>query len=150
MELKRKWYNILWCLPQYLLSLLIRKVLRARFDRMYEGRKLFRFDRGIKRRWKWLMWVQDKFSGTALFDTLLPLDSGAKTIAHEHGHHVDGDKWGWLYLPIIGIASLRNNLESRKTGYTKLYYHKYPLLTFPILCFHLKKKDPRHQIHLCR
>ena len=120
MRLKRKWYNYLWCLPQVLLFLVVRFIILegVTFEKLWKGRKIYRFDKTKKR--------NAFFSGTALFHTLLPLDAGVKTLAHEHGHHVDGDKKGWLYLPATGIPSLRNNLKARKAGWNKAYYHCYP------------------------
>ena len=126
MILKHNFWTVLNCFPQWLLGLIIIAVLGAEFEKWYKGRKVFCFEKGKKRRWKWLTWFHGRFSGTALYHTILPHDSGSKTIAHEWGHHVDGDKWGWLYLPVIGVASLCNNLESGKVGYNKAYYHKYP------------------------
>ena len=107
----------LWCFPQFLLFLIIRAILKAKYERTFKGRKIYRFDK-IKHPF---------FSGTALFHTLLPWDASPVTIAHEHGHHLQGNKWGLLYLPVIGIASLRNNLKARKCERTWFnYYILYP------------------------
>ena len=114
--LSRKWYDKLKCLPQYFLGLIIRLWLGAKYEGIYKGRRVYRFDKE----------KHPMFSGTALFDTYLPYDAGDKTTAHEHGHHVDGDKWWWLYIPVIGVASLNNNLQARKKGWNKKYYHCYP------------------------
>jgi hypothetical protein len=86
-----------------------------RYAQTYQGRRVYRFKKG------------KFFSGTALFWTLLPEDAGALTLAHEHGHHIQGNRWGWLYLPVIGIASLVNNLRSRmKDRVASHYYELYP------------------------
>ena len=116
MILTRTWKDKLRCLPQYLLGLIIRLVLKAEYDPKFnfKGRRVYRFKKG------------KFFSGTALFDTYLPYTVGLKTIAHEHGHHIDGDRRGWLYLPTSGIKSLRNNLQSRTAGWNKKYYHTPP------------------------
>lgn len=31
--------------------------------------------------------------------------SGMKMVKHEYGHCVQSKKWGWLYLPVIGLSS---------------------------------------------
>jgi len=57
-----------------------------------------------------------------------------KEIPHEGGHCLQSRMLGWLYLPIVGIASGLNNLKSRKNPYVsmsedereKWYYNFYP------------------------
>jgi hypothetical protein len=122
--MKMKWYEYflyLWCLPQFLLCLIVMCFIKdIKFDRWYRGRPVFVFDRGASK-------INDFFSGTALFWTLLPSNAGMRTIGHEHGHHIQGNKWGLIYLPVIGIASLRNNLKARNCERTKEnYYDLYP------------------------
>ena len=115
MMLTRTGKDKLRCLPQYLLGLIIRLVLKAKLEATWNGRRVYRFVKG------------KFFSGTALFDTYLPHDAGIKTTAHEHGHHCQGDEEGWLYLPVIGVASLRNNLKARKCVRTwENYYRLFP------------------------
>jgi len=88
-----------------------------KFERWYRGRPIFRFDKNASK-------INRFFSGTALFWTLLPTDAGIKTIGHEHGHHIQGNYWGPLYLPVIGISSLQNNLKSRYCRRTWENYYK--------------------------
>jgi len=86
----------------------------------YKGRPVYVFDKKASK-------LNSFFSGTALFFTIIPTDAGKKTIAHEHGHHIQGNYWGWLYLPVIGISSIRNNLKSRTCYKTwENYYKLYP------------------------
>lgn len=35
------------------------------------------------------------------------------TMAHEYGHHVQSLRWGWLYLPVVGLASVVHLLFRR-------------------------------------
>ena len=104
----------LWCLPQLVLFHIVRLVVQAKYDAMWKGRKVYRFD---KTKHKF-------FSGAALFHTIVPYKASTITIAHEHGHHMQGNKWGPLYLLVIGIASLTNNLISRIKDID--YYKRYP------------------------
>ena len=112
-----KWYQILLELPQTLLGCIVQLFLTGKMDEgLYKGRRIIRFKKG------------KIFSGTSLgYWILLPYDAGAKTVAHEFGHCLQSAKWGWLYLIVVGIPSLRNNLKSRTCERTsKNYYELYP------------------------
>jgi hypothetical protein len=50
-----------------------------------------------------------------------------ETIDHEYGHYLQGMMFGWLYLIVIGIPSLMNNLIARvNKPFSNDYYNKYP------------------------
>jgi hypothetical protein len=116
-----RWYEYplyLWCLPQVIVLIGVLIALKGvKFEKWYRGRMIFRFDRKASK-------LNAFFSGTALFHTILPLESGQKTIGHEHGHHIQGNEWGPLYLIVIGISSLRNNLKSRNCQRTRENYYR--------------------------
>lgn len=108
-----------WCFPQYLLFLLLKIILKATFYEKYEGKEIWTFN---KEKYPY-------FSGAALFHTLLPdtQKDNQLTIQHEHGHHLQGNKWGPLYLLAVGIPSLINNFRSRKNQWvSENYYLLYP------------------------
>lgn len=33
-----------------------------------------------------------------------------KLLLHEYGHTVDSQRWGWLYLPVVGLSSLTSQI----------------------------------------
>lgn len=50
-----------------------------------------------------------------------------KTVRHEYGHYLQGKIFGPLYLLIIGIPSLVNNIRARyNTRVATTYYERYP------------------------
>lgn len=109
----------MWCLPQYILFLIMRKILKAQLHTVYRSRRIWVFDSK----------KYPHISGVALFHTLLPdtQKDNQLTIAHEHGHHLQGNKWGWLYLLVIGIPSVITNLRARKNQrISENYYLLYP------------------------
>jgi len=111
------WYQVLRELPQTLLGCIVQLFLTEKKDYgLYNDRRVVRFKKG------------KFFSGTSLgYWILLPYDAGAKTVAHEYGHCLQSEKWGWLYLPVIGVPSLKNNLKARNCERTaKNYYNLYP------------------------
>jgi hypothetical protein len=112
-----KWYSWIREGLQTLLGCIILLFLSGKLDSgLYKGRRLIFFDKG------------KFFSGTSLgFWIILPKDAGAKTIWHEYGHCLQSAKWGFLYLFVIGIPSLRNNLKARTCARTREnYYNLYP------------------------
>jgi len=121
-----KWYQILWELPQTLLGWIITKCITIESRTEYNGRCLnyFKIDN----------WFSKIFSGTSLgFYILLPVGSSIVTVSHEYGHCLQSKKWKWLYLPVIGIPSICNNLRGRKIYKSMTYeerqadyYSRYP------------------------
>jgi hypothetical protein len=117
MDLTMKWYNFLWEGLQTLLGCIVLLFLAGKKNGgLYKGRRIIRFKKG------------KFFSGTSLgYWILLPYDAGEKTTAHEWGHCVQSSRMGPLYLPVVGIPSLRNNLKSRYCTRTQEnYYRLYP------------------------
>ena len=122
-----KWYQILWELPQTLLGWIISKCVTIKFVKEYNGRWIICFRQDN--------WLSKLISGTSLGRfILLPVDDIDKiTVAHEYGHCLQSAKWGWLYLPVIGLPSMCNNLRGRKIyprmtyeEVQKDYYNRYP------------------------
>ena len=121
-----KWYQILWELPQTLLGWLISKCVTIENKTEHEGRRLIFFKRNN--------WFSRTFSGGSFgFYIFLPVDSDQITVAHEYGHCLQSKKWGPLYIPVIGLPSMSNNLRGRSIyplmTYNEVqedYYNRYP------------------------
>ena len=112
-----KWYNFLWEGLQTLLGCIVLLFLTGKKDGgFYKGRRIIRFKKG------------KFFSGTSLgYWILLPYDAREKTTAHEWGHCMQSSDLGPLYLPVMGVPSLYNNLKARYCTRTKEnYYKRYP------------------------
>jgi len=121
-----KWYQILWELPQTILGWIISIYLTVESKEYYNGRCIIFFERNN--------WFSRTFSGTSLgFYILLPVNSSQVTVAHEYGHCLQSIKWGPLYIPVIGLPSIINNLRGRRV-YKNMtvsevqedYYNRYP------------------------
>ena len=112
-----KWYNHLWECLQTLLGCIVLLFLREITDEgLYKGRRVIRFKKG------------KFFSGTSLgYWILIPKNASDIVKAHEWGHCMQSGVWGLLYLFVIGIPSLRNNLKARTCKRTNENYYKlYP------------------------
>ena len=115
-----------WELPQTILGWIISKCLTVESKTEYNSRCLIYF--------KADNWFSKLLSGTSLgYFILLPVDRDDVTVRHEYGHCLQSKKWGWLYLFVIGIPSLCNNLRGRKIYESmtyeevqKDYYNRYP------------------------
>lgn len=79
---------------------------------------------------RYIVWYDDNgfLSGVSLgFWICLPKNASSVTVAHEYGHCVQSKRWGPLYLFVIGLPSLLNNLRSRYDDKIKTeYYNLYP------------------------
>jgi hypothetical protein len=93
---------LVWQFPQWLLgrillwanrSEIVRRIHIDRFTVLYEMRDGFR---------------KGKREGIALgFHILLDQRrSFLVTACHEYGHCIQSRRWGWFYLPVVGIASI--------------------------------------------
>lgn len=50
-----------------------------------------------------------------------------KAVMHEHGHQLQSKRWGWFYLPVIGLLSAIGNTIYRKTKWKPFGdYYKQP------------------------
>lgn len=61
------------------------------------------------------------------------INSLINTVKHEYGHKIQSKYLGWLYLPLVGIPSVCNNIWDRlfhkkwdNAKREKWYYSKYP------------------------
>ena len=122
-----KLWQMLWEFPQTLLGWIVFRLLKIENKSDFKGRLLCFFKREGR--------VSNFLSGVSLgFYILLPVSSNSEeTIMHEYGHCLQSRKWGWLYLFVIGIPSLFNNLRGRIVykGWTrgrarKDYYSRWP------------------------
>ena len=121
-----KWYQVLWEFPQILVGWIISKCVEVESREYYNGRCIIYFKRNN--------WFSKIISGTSLgYYILLPMGRDEVTVAHEYGHCLQSAKWGWLYIPVIGIPSIMNNLRGRSIHplmtYDEVqedYYGRYP------------------------
>lgn len=95
--LKTVWAALLysWQLPQNLLGLLFLLVLRTRrLVHEQDGRRFYvaRAMRGAISLGYYIILSESSARRKPVYD-------------HEFGHTVDSRKWGWLYLPVIGLCS---------------------------------------------
>lgn len=97
-----------WQLPQNLLGLLFLLVLRKRrLVHEQDGRRFYvaRAMRGAISLGDYIIISENNSRRKPVYD-------------HEFGHTVDSRKWGWLYLPVIGLCSgLHCLLYDRATSY---------------------------------
>jgi hypothetical protein len=82
----------LWQLPQNLVGLLLRSIYKGN-DSNYED--------AIVRR-------SMKMQGGISLGKYIIVNQwcNKKTIMHEYGHCIQSKRWGWLYLPVIGLSSI--------------------------------------------
>lgn len=57
---------------------------------------------------------------------ILPKEMLFNAIKHEHGHQLQSQKYGWLYLLIIGLPSLCGNIISRIFNKSNDWYYSQP------------------------
>ena len=97
----------LWQLPQNLLGLLFLLVLRHQLVHEQDGRRFYvaRAMRGAISLGDYIILSESSTRRKPVYD-------------HEYGHTVDSRRWGWLYLPVIGLCSgLHCLLYDRATNY---------------------------------
>lgn len=108
--LKTIWAMLLylWQLPQNLVGLLFLLVLRKKqLVHKQDGRQFYvaRAMRGAISLGRYIILSENNARRKPVYD-------------HEYGHTVDSRKWGWLYLPVIGLCSgLHCLLYDRTTNY---------------------------------
>lgn len=110
----------IWQLPQHLLAI----VLLIIHSRNIVEIKTYKSS---------IVFICDKFIsagislGNFIFLTERSIFYDKNVIAHEYGHSLQSYMFGLLYLFIIGIPSLINNLRSRTNAdIRKRYYTLYP------------------------
>ena len=87
-----------WQLPQNLLGLVVRRVLRAARFRGY-----YVFAGGFL--------TSVSLGSYVLINVTKPC--GDDTLRHERGHSAQSLRLGWLYLPVIGLPSALGNMADR-------------------------------------
>jgi len=111
----------IWMLPQNLIGLLIILLYKAQKYEIYRGCVVYQ--------------ISSKFLSGGSLGRYIVLedayfahpDKAFNTIKHEYGHYRQGLIFGPLYLLVIGLPSVINNLISRKDKqYRKNYYKRYP------------------------
>lgn len=106
----------LWQLPQNLVGLLLRSIYKGN-DSNYED--------AIVRR-------SMKMQGDISLGKYIIVNQwcNKKTIMHEYGHCIQSKRWGWLYLPVIGLSSIiwaglyGNLVKPTYDGYYKFWTEK--------------------------
>ena len=88
----KKWLLMLWEAPQLLLGLLLRAIYKG-VDSVYED--------AIVRR-------SLKMKGGISLGRYIIISQFAtkKTVQHEYGHTIQSKRFGWFYLPLVGLPSI--------------------------------------------
>lgn len=103
----------IWQLPQNLLGLLLRLIYKGN-DSQYKD--------AIVRR-------STKMPGGISLGKYIIINqwAGEMDKQHEYGHCIQSKRWGWLYLPVIGLCSITwaglygTVIESSPNGYYKCW-----------------------------
>ncbi len=113
---------IIWELPQFLLSLIMKRLFKKRIVReeTYKGSKILR--------------LKDTYWGVSLgkYIFLSENHKDMMTIKHEYGHSIQSRILGPLYLIIICLPSISMNIISTvlyRMGYPQFgfnYYNRWP------------------------
>lgn len=82
----------LWQLPQNLLGLLFLLFIRGE-ERHSLGGIDFYYAKGFA-------------GGISLGKYIILGEYYEEDVKHEFGHSIQSKKWGWLYLPVVGLCSL--------------------------------------------
>lgn len=114
----KRFFLILWQLPQFLIGDLVLLFIRIDGVRMIDGR----------------MYVySDRMKGGISFGNVIILssrhydDDVDMTEKHEYGHSVQSLYLGWLYLVVIGIPSLlwAAFYDGESSGYYRFYTERW-------------------------
>jgi hypothetical protein len=114
----------IWQLPQHLVALVILSLNKGvLYSKTIDGIKVYFVKRGVFK------------CGVSLGNFII-LDQAYDTISeknlimtahHEYGHSKQSLMFGWLYLLVIGLPSVCNNIYSRiYKKDAKWYYNRYP------------------------
>jgi hypothetical protein len=87
-----KIFRWIWEFPQCLLGLILTKIYNVKYSETYKGIDVYTgsFPGGIS---------------LGLY-ILMNKRSGVNTKKHEWGHTRQSLRWGWLYLPVVGLVSI--------------------------------------------
>jgi hypothetical protein len=82
----------IWEFPQCLLGFILTKIYDVDYSETYKGIDVY----------------TGKFSGGISLGLYIIMDDDASenTKKHEWGHTRQSLRWGWLYLPIVGLTSI--------------------------------------------
>ena len=102
--------SYIWQLPQHLAGFVLIRILNATkaHSRTADITYMLYYPRNR---------FGEYISGVSLGKYIILKTTNDNTIKHEYGHSIQSRKWGWLYLFVIGIPSVANNLWDR-------YFHK--------------------------
>lgn len=102
----------IWQLPQNLLGLLLRAIYKGN-DSVYEDaivRRSLNFKDGVS------------------LGKYIVINQFARKddVKHEYGHSIQSKRWGWFYLPVIGLFSLIHYLfcKCAKHNYTDVLFER--------------------------
>ena len=119
--LKKIFFNLVfytWCLPQTALGHLVLLFIKNTTEEKYKQATIF--------------WMDNRFGVSLGKFIFLGRNYRRETIKHEYGHVIQGFIFGPLYLIIIGLPSITQNIISifsQKFGkgiYARNYYNRYP------------------------
>jgi uncharacterized protein YjaZ len=110
----------LWQLPQVILGWIVIIALRAKKVTYHAGIPVYKTTNKV---------ISGGGLGMMIFlnETYFMTRASEVTVAHEYGHCRQSRILGWLYLIVVGIPSLSNNIRSRfDKKVQKTYYTRYP------------------------
>lgn len=87
-----KFSRWIWELPQCLLGFILIHLYNVKYSETYKGIDVYKGD----------------FPGAISLGLYILMNkrSGENTKKHEWGHTRQSLRWGWLYLPVVGLASI--------------------------------------------
>lgn len=120
--------KFVWQLPQNIIALIIiglNKLFHKNvYTKLFDNIKVYFVEIGV---FKCGISLGNYIILHKSYDTSRSQENLETTSKHEHGHQIQSLYFGWLYLFIIGIPSIINNIISRifkKSA--RWYYNRYP------------------------
>lgn len=120
--------KFIWQLPQNIIALIIiglNKLFRKSvYTKSFDGIKVHFVEIGV---FKCGVSLGNYIILHKSYDTYYSQGNLEITVKHEHGHQIQSLYFGWLYLFVIGIPSVINNITSRiYKKSSRWYYNRYP------------------------
>jgi hypothetical protein len=106
----------LWQLPQNILGLIILLCLQGEQKHHFQNISFY-YSKNFK-------------GGISLGNYIILGHTYEKSIKHEFGHCIQSKKWGWLYLPVVGLCSIiwaglyGTIIKETHNGYYKFWTEK--------------------------
>lgn len=120
-----------WCLPQTLIGFIISKTLwKGAYIQPFFSQRFGVFvlmSTSLMESRKNPLFKKLSGFSTGRYIFLHYYDCNERVIRHECGHSIQSRMLGWLYLPVVGIPSILNNLRARYSEKVyRTYYSRFP------------------------